>query len=249
MRLSATIPARTASSGNRMPPKCVAEFVGSPRSASRRHGYFARKSFHAPIQAEFAHLLLDHALHDAGAETFARGWLDGGAVCFGPAEHNRSVRDARPFDLNFAVGYRKRPVLGGIGRQFMQGHCHRLSRVLFEQQAWTFNAYACLPLSAIRREFLRDDTVQLGSRPPRLHEERMDVCECPDASLDGVFELAGCVGFREAHGRLYDCQHILGPMLGLPSETGNMLLAALALGYIAGNFRCADDFAGRISDR
>ena len=77
----------------------------------------------------------------------------------------------------------------------------------------------------------------------------MDVCESLYASLDCVFELFGRVGFRETDGRLYGRQHILGPMLGLASETGNMLFATLALGYVAGNFRCADDFAGRISDR
>jgi hypothetical protein len=38
-------------------------------------------------------------------------------------------------------------------------------------------------------------------------------------------------------------------MLGLTPKNGDLLFAALSLGYVAGNFRCADDFAGRISDR
>src|SRR3982074_2637850 len=82
-----------------------AEFVDSPTSTSRRHGDFAGKSVHAPIEAAFALVLLNHALYYARAETLARGRLDGGAACFGPAEHDPSVRHTRPFDLNFAVGY------------------------------------------------------------------------------------------------------------------------------------------------
>ena len=45
------------------------------------------------------------------------------------------------------------------------------------------------------------------------------------------------------HGRLHGCQHVLGAMLGLASENGDLRLATLALGNVAGDFRCADDLA------
>ena len=77
----------------------------------------------------------------------------------------------------------------------------------------------------------------------------MDVRERLDASLDCLLETLGRVGLREMHRRLHGRQHVLGPVLGLASENGDLRLATLALGNVAGDFRRADDFAFRILDR
>jgi hypothetical protein len=95
---------------------------------------------------------------------------------------------------------------------------------------------------------LRDQTVQLGSRPARLHEERMNVRERLDAALDCVLEAFGRVGLRKMHGGLHGRQHVLGSMLGLAGENGDLRLALFARRDVAGNFRCADDFALGILD-
>jgi hypothetical protein len=102
---------------------------------------------------------------------------------------------------------------------------------------------------------LRDNTVQLGTRPARFHEQPMDVRERLNASLDCVFETIGRVGLTKMHCRLNSRQHVLGSMFGLTGEDGNLLLGSLALSYVhersnsAGNFSICILHRGKIHDQ
>ena len=101
----------------------------------------------------------------------------------------------------------------------------------------------------VGRKLLLGQTVKVGSLPARLDEQPVDVRERLNASLDCLLETLGRVGLREMYRRLHGRQHVLGPMFGLASENGDLRLATLALGNVAGDFRRADDFAFRILDR
>jgi hypothetical protein len=70
-----------------------------------------------------------------------------------------------------------------VGGEFMQGNCNRLSRIRLQHYRWSINSHTPLSLAAVRRKLLRDQTVKLSSRPARLHEQPMDLCEGIDAPL------------------------------------------------------------------
>jgi acyl-CoA thioesterase FadM len=44
---------------------------------------------------------------------------------------------------------------------------------------------------------LRDQVLQIGSRPSRIDEERLDLSQRLDAAGDGLLQIGRCIGLRE----------------------------------------------------
>jgi hypothetical protein len=124
-----------------------------------------------------------------------------------------------------------------------------LSSIRLQHCGWAFNSNTLLSPVAVRQKLLRNQTVKLGSRPTRFHEQRMDLCERTDAPFDQFLEIIRRVGMRKTHRRLHRGQDVLCSMLGLVREIDDLSLAPFALGYVASDFRCTNDLAARVSDR
>src|SRR5262245_11892381 len=79
----------------------------------RRDGDFAREPLRAPREANPAPQLTgDHLFHHARAEALVCGWRHGGAVRFGPTQHDPAVcRATTPPERNHRVptGHRTWP--------------------------------------------------------------------------------------------------------------------------------------------
>src|SRR3979490_1240831 len=94
------------------------------------------------------------------------------------------------------------------------------------------------PLSSIlgeRRKFVLDQTLNIGTSPARLYEQPVDVRESLYAPSDCVLESLRRIGLGKIHGRLHGRQQVLCPVFGLTSKDGDLRLAPLALGYVAGD--------------
>src|SRR5262245_7794293 len=81
----------------------------------RRDGDFAREPLRAPREANPAPQLTgDHLFHHARAEALVCGWRHGGAVRFGPTQHDPAVcRATTPPERNHRVptGHRTWPLV------------------------------------------------------------------------------------------------------------------------------------------
>ena len=86
-------------------------------------------------------LIRDEIANDLHSIAGPRGGPDGGPGGFPPLDANSStrlpIRHLAPQDGNPAIIGRERSMLGGVGRQLMQHHRHRLSRLRTERQLWT----------------------------------------------------------------------------------------------------------------
>ena len=91
--------------------------------------------------------------------------------------------------------------------------------------------------------------VKLGSRPARLHEQRMDLCEGINAPFDQFLEIIRRIGIRKMHRRLHRGQDVPCSMLGLARESDDLRLVPFVLSNIPSDFRRADDFALGVFDR
>src|SRR2546429_6599019 len=125
----------------------------------------------------------------------------------------------------------------------MQRYCDRLSRIRLEHYLWAVNSHARLSPVAVRQKFLRDQSVKLGSRPTRFHEQGMDLCERINAPFDQVLEIIRGAGLRKTYRRLHGGQDVLCAMLRLAREIDDLRLAPFVLSYVTSDFLCADDFA------
>src|SRR5882757_7637355 len=131
----------------------------------------------------------------------------------------------------------------------MQGDCNRLSRSRLQRYGWAVNVHALLSLRAVRQKLLRDKSVKLGSRPARLHEQRMDICEGFNAPRDQLLEIVRRIGMRKTNRRQHSGQDVLCPMLGLTREIDDLLLAPLAIRYILEAVNGTNDVSIAIFDR
>ena len=77
----------------------------------------------------------------------------------------------------------------------------------------------------------------------------MNICERLNASRDCLLETFGGVGLTQIHGGLHGCQHVLGPVLSLASEDGDLRVASFALRNIARDLRRTDNDAFGIFHR
>jgi hypothetical protein len=136
-----------------------------------------------------------------------------------------------------------------LGREFMQGDCNRLSRIRLQHYGGPVNSYAPLSLAPVGQKLLGSQSVKLGARPTRFHEQRMDFCERINTPFYQFLEIIGRIGMRKPHGRLHGSQDVLCSMLGLVREIDDLSLAPFALRYVASDFRCTDDLAPSVSDR
>jgi hypothetical protein len=93
---------------------------------------------------------------------------------------------------------------------------------------------------------LRDQSVKLG--PPSDPMNSVCTCERTNAPFDQLLEIIRRIGMRKTNRRQHSGQDVLCSMLGLAREIDDLRLAPFVLGYVASDFRCADDFALRISD-
>src|SRR4029077_20277936 len=135
-----------------------------------------------------------------------------------------------------------------VGRKLVQGNRNCLSDVRPHQEFRTVNTRASLSVSAVSGKLLLDNTVKLGSSPPRFHEQPVDVRERLDASLYCVLEAFGRVGMGKMHCRLHGGQHIPGSVLGFAGENGDLRLAAFALRYVLEAVDGADNVSIAIPD-
>jgi len=114
----------------------------------------------------------------------------------------------------------------------MQGDRNRLGRIRLQHDGWSINSHTPLCLAAVRRKLLRDQSVKLGSRPARFHEQRMDLCKGTNASFDQLLEMIRCIGMRKTNRRQHGGQDVLCSMLGFAREIDDLLLAPFALRYV-----------------
>src|SRR5579859_4347639 len=77
----------------------------------------------------------------------------------------------------------------------------------------------------------------------------MDIRERLNTSFNHTFEVVGCFRLRKINGGLDGCEDILGSMLSFPSKRGDVLVAALSISDVSGDFRGAYDLAFSIFDR
>lgn len=146
---------------------------------------FAGEAFGAPVEVHLAfQLTSDHSVHHVRAEAAARGRFDGRSAVLRPVQDQAPAGSLGPRDLNRPVRHREGAILGGVCSQLMYGDRDGLSDVRFQQQVRTVKPNARVVLLALGRQFLRDETEQVGSGPPRLDEKPMGGCECLEASLD-----------------------------------------------------------------
>src|SRR6185437_5358074 len=106
---------------------------------------------------------------------------------------------------------------------------NRLSHIRLQHDGRSVNSHTPFCLAAVRRKLLRGQTVKLGSRPARLHEQPMDLCEGSNAPFDQLLEIIGRIGTRETHRRQHSGQDVLCSMLGLTREIDDLRVAAFAL--------------------
>src|ERR1700730_3158397 len=130
----------------------------------------------------------------------------------------------------------------------MQGDCNRLSRTRLQNYGWAVDSHAPVSSPAVRQKLLRGQTVKLGSRPARLHEQRMDLCEGTNAPFNHLLEIITRIGTRKTHRRQNSGQDVLCSMLGLACEIDDLRFAPFVRSYVTSDFRCADDFALSVSD-
>jgi hypothetical protein len=77
----------------------------------------------------------------------------------------------------------------------------------------------------------------------------MDICERINAPFDHSLEIVRCIGMRKTHRRLHASQDVLCAVLGLAREIDDLGLVPFAVGNVASDFRCADDFTLEVFDR
>jgi hypothetical protein len=76
-----------------------------------------------------------------------------------------------------------------------------------------------------------------------------DIRERLNASFYYAFKLLGRFSLRKIYSGLHGCEDILGSVLGFQGKCGDMLIAALSIRDVPGDFRGAYDLALSISDR
>jgi hypothetical protein len=130
----------------------------------------------------------------------------------------------------------------------MHGNRNYLSRVWPQQEVGTINSCALLSSVTIGDKLLIDQTSKLGSNPAGCGQECVDVCECLNASLNCLLKAVCCVGLGEMDCGLHRCQNIPCPVFSFASENSDLLIASLAVGYVARNLRRSNDHTLSVSD-
>jgi hypothetical protein len=130
----------------------------------------------------------------------------------------------------------------------MQGDRNRLNGIRLQHQGWFVDIHAPLGPATVRRKPLREQVVEFGSRPARLHEQPMDLCERINAPFDQSLEIVRCIGMRKAHRRQHSGRDILCSMFGLVCEIDDLRLAASALRDVLEAVERADNVSIDILD-
>ena len=74
----------------------------------------------------------------------------------------------RPCQFNLALGHGQSSILGGIGRQLVQGYGNDLSEVRVQQDRRAVDAHARVVFIGIGSELLGRYCRQIGTNPARL---------------------------------------------------------------------------------
>ena len=120
--------------------------------------------------------------------------------------------------------------------------------VRLQQDLWTVNSGACLALLKIGRKLLPRDRRQLSANPARLDKERMNIGKGPNASFNCLLQPLKRVGLRKLDGGEHVRNQVLASMLGLPSQSGDLLLSPLLLAHVPCDLRRSNDLAVGVLD-